>query len=31
VPVTCAGLALLLIRRPGSVSAPLRRLSVDPL
>jgi glycosyltransferase 2 family protein len=31
VPVTCVGLALLLIRRPGSVSAPLRHLSADPL
>jgi uncharacterized membrane protein YbhN (UPF0104 family) len=31
VPVTCVGLALLLIRRPGSVSVPLRRLSADPL
>jgi uncharacterized protein (TIRG00374 family) len=31
VPVTCVGLALLLIRRPGSVSAPpLRPLGADP-
>jgi glycosyltransferase 2 family protein len=30
-PVTCVGLALLLIRRPGNVPVPLGRLSADPL
>ncbi len=30
-PVTCVGLALLLIRRPGNVPVPLGHLSADPL